>query len=38
MYLEYYSLERPPFRITPDPSLFFTGGAKGRGVVLEALL
>ncbi|MDP2380634.1 MAG: AAA family ATPase [Pseudohongiella sp.] len=38
MYLEYYSLERPPFRITPDPSLFFTGGANGRGVVLEALL
>jgi type II secretory pathway predicted ATPase ExeA len=36
--LEYYSLERPPFRITPDPSLFFTGGANGRGVVLEALL
>ncbi|MDP2285590.1 MAG: AAA family ATPase, partial [Pseudohongiella sp.] len=38
VYLEYYSLERPPFRITPDPSLFFTGGANGRGVVLEALL
>jgi MSHA biogenesis protein MshM len=38
MYLEYYSLHRPPFRITPDPSLFFTGGANGRGVVLEALL
>ncbi|MDO8908513.1 MAG: AAA family ATPase [Pseudohongiella sp.] len=38
MYLEYYSLERPPFRITPDPALFFTGGAHGRGVVLEALL
>ena len=38
MYLEYYTLERPPFRITPDPSLFFTGGASGRGVVLEALL
>lgn len=38
MYLEYYALERPPFRITPDPSLFFTGGANGRGVVLEALL
>ena len=38
MYLDYYSLERPPFRITPDPSLFFTGGARGRGVVLEALL
>jgi len=38
MYLDYYSLARPPFRITPDPSLFFTGGARGRGVVLEALL
>ncbi len=38
MYLDYYSLNRPPFRITPDPSLFFTGGARGRGVVLEALL
>jgi MSHA biogenesis protein MshM len=38
MYLEYYSLEMPPFRITPDPSLFYTGGENGRGVVLEALL
>ena len=38
MYLEYYSLDRPPFRITPDPSLFYTGGVNGRGVVLEALL
>lgn len=38
MYLEYYSLERRPFRITPDPCLFYTGGANGRGVVLEALL
>ena len=38
MYLEYYSLDRPPFRITPDPSLFYTGGENGRGVVLEALL
>ena len=38
MYLDYYSLERPPFRITPDPSLFYTGGARGRGIVLEALL
>ena len=38
MYLEYYSLERPPFRITPDPSLFFLGGANSCGVVLEALL
>lgn len=38
MYLEYYSLQRPPFRITPDPSLFFLGGANSCGVVLEALL
>lgn len=38
MYLEYYSLDRSPFRITPDPSLFYTGGESGRGVVLEALL
>ena len=38
MYLEYFSIDRHPFRITPDPSLFFSGGAKGRGVVLEALL
>jgi MSHA biogenesis protein MshM len=38
MYFEYFGLDRPPFRITPDPSLFFTGGANGRGVVLEALL
>lgn len=38
MYSEFYSLERPPFRITPDPSLFYTGGENGRGVVLEALL
>jgi len=39
MYLEYYSLDRPPFRITPDPSLFLTlAGLIGRGVVLEALL
>ena len=38
MYLEYYTLQRPPFRITPDPSLFFLGGANSCGVVLEALL
>lgn len=38
MYLDYYSLERHPFRITPDTSLFFSGGTPGRGVVLEAML
>jgi len=35
MYLEYFGLARHPFRITPDPALFFPGG--GRGAVLEAL-
>lgn len=38
MYLDYFSLNRHPFRITPDPSLFFPGGADGRGVVLNALI
>ncbi|MDA1372398.1 MAG: AAA family ATPase [Proteobacteria bacterium] len=38
MYLEYFSLERHPFRITPDTSLFFSGGSEGRGVVLDAML
>lgn len=38
MYLDYYSLERHPFRITPDTSLFFSGGTPGRGVVLDAML
>ncbi len=38
MYLDYFSLERHPFRITPDPSLFFSGGDQGRGVVLDAML
>ncbi len=38
MYLDYFSLKRHPFRITPDPSLFFAGGAHGRGVVLDALV
>jgi len=38
MYLDYFSLERQPFRITPDTSLFFSGGSEGRGVVLEAML
>lgn len=38
MYQEYFSLERHPFRITPDTSLFFSGGDEGRGVVLDAML
>lgn len=38
MYLDYSSLERHPFRITPDTSLFFSGRDEGRGVVLEAML
>lgn len=38
MYLDYFSLERQPFRITPDTSLFFPGGTEGRGVVLDAML
>lgn len=38
MYLDYFSLHRHPFRITPDPSLFFPGGEDGRGVILNALI
>ena len=38
MYLDYFSLERHPFRITPDTSLFYSGGNRGRGVVLDALV
>ncbi len=38
MYLDYFSLERHPFRITPDTSLFYSGGEEGRGVVLDAML
>ncbi|MDH3713145.1 MAG: AAA family ATPase [Gammaproteobacteria bacterium] len=36
MYLDHFGLERPPFKITPDPRLFFTGGK--RGSVLDALV
>ncbi len=35
MYLEHFGLKRPPFKITPDPSMFYTGNK--RGAVLEAL-
>jgi MSHA biogenesis protein MshM len=37
MYLKFYGLKKPPFRILPDSSLFYTGGRDGRGVLLEAL-
>ncbi|MEQ8230481.1 MAG: AAA family ATPase [Gammaproteobacteria bacterium] len=36
MYEDWFGFARPPFRITPDPELFFTGG--NRGPVLEALV
>jgi hypothetical protein len=36
MYLDHFGLERPPFKITPDPRLFFSGGK--RGSVLDALV
>lgn len=38
MYLDYFSLDRHPFRITPDPALFFPGGVSGHGVILDALI
>lgn len=36
MYYDYYGLKEPPFRITPDPRLFYVGGE--RGLILNALL
>lgn len=36
MYQEHYGLERPPFKITPDTSLFFEGSK--RGAALDALV
>ncbi len=36
MYEEYFGLRRPPFKITPDTSLFFSGGK--RGDILDALV
>ncbi len=36
MYYDYYGLKQPPFRITPDTSLFFPGG--DRGAILDALI
>jgi len=29
MYLEYFGLDKPPFRITPDTQVFFGGGDRG---------
>ncbi len=36
MYYEFFGLNRPPFKITPDTDFFFEGG--NRGATLEALL
>ena len=36
MYEEYFGLKRPPFKISPDTSMFFEGGK--RGDILEALV
>ncbi|MCG8325595.1 MAG: AAA family ATPase [Thiotrichales bacterium] len=36
MYLEYFGLSQPPFKITPDTNLFYSGG--NRGAILEALI
>ena len=36
MYYDYFGLTQPPFRITPDTSLFYPGG--DRGAVLDALV
>ena len=36
MYQEHFGLDRPPFKITPDTSLFFEGNQ--RGAALDALL
>ncbi|MFT5740763.1 MAG: MSHA biogenesis protein MshM [Gammaproteobacteria bacterium] len=36
MYEDYFGLDRPPFKITPDTSLFYDGGK--RGDILAALV
>ncbi len=36
MYYDYFGFKQPPFRITPDTSLFYPGG--DRGAILEALV
>ena len=36
MYLEHFGLDRPPFKITPDTSMFYEGSK--RGAALDALI
>jgi len=36
MYLEHFGLQRPPFKITPDTSMFYAGNK--RGAALDALI
>lgn len=36
MYLEFFGLSQPPFRITPNTEFFFPGG--NRGAILDALI
>ncbi|MGK0296424.1 MAG: type II secretory pathway predicted ATPase ExeA [Gammaproteobacteria bacterium] len=36
MYYDYFGLDQPPFRITPDTNLFYAGG--NRGAILDALV
>ena len=36
MYYDYFGLNKAPFKITPDTSLFFPGG--NRGAILEAMM
>ena len=36
MYLDYFGIDKPPFGITPDTSLFYDGAERGN--VLEAML
>jgi MSHA biogenesis protein MshM len=36
LYLDHFGLNKPPFKITPDPDFFFSGGR--RGDILSALL
>jgi MSHA biogenesis protein MshM len=36
MYLAYFGLKQPPFRITPNSEFFFSGGQ--RGAILDALV
>jgi type II secretory pathway predicted ATPase ExeA len=36
MYYDYFGLKQPPFKITPDTTMFFPGG--NRGAILDALI